>query len=381
MELTHKIESYIEEHRQEAYDLLLELAQIPAPSNQEQLRTEFCKNWLEKQGVEGVYVDDALNVIYPVGVETGNPLICFVAHSDVVFPDTDKLPLTVADGKIFCPGIGDDTANAVALMMAAKYIAENKLQPKDCGLLLVINSGEEGLGNLKGTRKLMEDFGPRIREFIAFDAHDCQGVSIAVGSRRYKIEVDTEGGHSFTAFGNRNAIAYMASLIDTLYTIKVPPKGKTTYNVGTISGGTSVNTIAQHAEMLYEFRSDEAESLDIMDRHLQAAVEFYRTKGVQITVTPVGDRPCSGNVDREKMIRMMDRANRAAVRHYGKPFTFGRGSTDCNIPLSMGIPSICVGCYDGGGSHTREEWVEISSLLPGLKFAFDMILHDLEEEI
>ena len=380
MELTRKIESYIEAHRQEALDLLLELARIPAPSNQEEKRVEFCKNWLIAQGAEGVYVDEALNVIYPIGVEAENPLTCFVAHSDVVFPDTEKLPLTVADGKIFCPGIGDDTANMVALMMAAKYIAEQNLKPKDGGLLLVINSGEEGLGNLKGTRKLMEDFGHRIREFIAFDAHDCQGVGIAVGSRRYRIEIDTEGGHSYTAFGNRNAIAYLASLIDTLYTIKVPPKGKTTYNVGTISGGTSVNTIAQHAEMLYEFRSDERESLEIMDRHLQAAVEFYRTKGVQVTVTPVGDRPCSGDVDGEKVQAMMDWANEASIRHYGKPHSFDRGSTDCNIPLSMGIPSICVGCYNGDRSHTREEWVEIDSLLPGLKFAFDLILHNLEEE-
>ena len=380
MTLTRKIESYIEAHQQEAYDLLLELAQIPAPSNQEEKRAAFCLNWLKAQGAEGVFMDDALNVIYPVGVTAENPLVCFVAHSDVVFPDTEKLPLTVADGKIFCPGIGDDTANVVALMMAAKYIAENKLQTKDRGLLLVINSGEEGLGNLKGTRKLMADFGHRIQEFIAFDAHDCQGVGIAVGSKRYKIEIDTEGGHSYTAFGNRNAIAYLASLIDTLYTIKVPPKGKTTYNVGTISGGTSVNTIAQHAQMLYEFRSDERESLEIMDRHLQAAVEFYRTKGIQVTVTPVGDRPCGGDVDMKKVQAMMDWANESSIRHYGKPHSFGRGSTDCNIPLSVGIPSICVGCYNGDKSHTREEWVEIDSLLPGLKFAFDLILHNLEEE-
>ena len=216
MELTRKIELYIEAHQQKAYDLLLELAQIPAPSNQEQLRAEFCKNWLEAQGAEGVYVDDALNVIYPVGVTGENPLVCFAAHSDVVFPDTESLPLVVEDGKIFCPGVGDDTANVVALMMAAKLIAQKKLVPRDLGLLLVVNSAEEGLGNLKGTRQLMEDFGHRIREFVAFDAHDCQGVGIAVGSRRYKIEVDTEGGHSFTAFGNRNAIAYLASLIDTL---------------------------------------------------------------------------------------------------------------------------------------------------------------------
>ena len=381
MELTSKILEEMELHRQEAYDLLLELAQIPAPSGQEVLRAEFCKNWLESQGAEGVYVDEALNVIYPVGVGAENPLVCFVAHSDVVFPDTEPLPLKVEDGKIYCPGVGDDTANVVALMMTAKFIAQKKWQAKDLGLLLVVNSGEEGLGNLKGTRQLMADYGHRIREFVAFDAHDCQGVAIAVGSRRYKIEIDTEGGHSFTAFGNRNAIAYLASLIDTLYTIKVPPMGKTTYNVGTISGGTSVNTIAQHAEMLYEFRSDNREAMDIMDRHLMAAIEFYRTKGVQVTVTAVGDRPCGGDVDEGKVQAMMDWANEASIRHYGRPHTFGRGSTDCNIPLSMGIPSICVGCYNGAGSHSRQEWVAIDSLLPGLKFALDLMITYLEEEI
>ena len=129
------------------------------------------------------------------------------------------------------------------------------------------------------------------------------------------VEIDTEGGHSYGAFGNRNAIAYLASLIDTLYTIKVPEKGRTTYNVGTISGGTSVNTIAQHAEMLYEFRSDERESLEIMERHFLAAIEFYRTKGIAVTVTLVGDRPCAGGVDREKIEEMMARADAASKRH------------------------------------------------------------------
>ena len=187
--------------------------------------------------------------------------------------------------------------------------------------------------------------------------------------------MDTEGGHSYSAFGNRNAIAYLASLIDTLYTIKVPPKGKTTYNVGTISGGTSVNTIAQHAEMLYEFRSDEAESLAIMEKHLWAAVEFYRTKGIAVTVTPVGNRPCSGDVDEAAMEDLRRRGSDACLHHYGVPIRYRSGSTDCNIPLSMGIPAICVGTYQGAKSHTREEFVEISSLLPGHKMAMELMLH------
>ena len=375
MVLTQKILSDIEAQAREGYELLLKLAQIPAPSNHEEKRAEFCKNWLENQGAEGVFVDEALNVVYPVGVREDNALVVFMAHSDVVFPDTDPLPLKVENGRILCPGVGDDTASAVALLMAAKYIAQQKLMPKDCGILIVINSGEEGLGNLKGCRKIMEVYGHRIREFITMDGCAGYGVNKAVGSKRYRIDVDTEGGHSYGAFGNRNAIAYLASLIDTLYTVKVPEKGKTTYNVGTISGGTSVNTIAQHAEMLYEFRSDERESLAIMERHLQAAVEFYRTKGIQVTVTPVGDRPCSGIVDEDKMAEMMTRAEEANNRYYGGGIRFGSGSTDCNIPLSMGIPALCLGCYIGGGSHTREEWVEIDSLLPGLKFTCDLILH------
>ena len=375
MELTKEMTGWVDAHYEEHYDLLLELAKIPAPSNDEEKRAVFCKQKLDSWGAEGIYIDDALNVIYPIGCDGDKPIVAFMAHSDVVFPDTEALPLEVRDGKIFCPGIGDDTASVVSLLTAARYIAEKKSTPRDWGVLLVVNSGEEGLGNLKGCRKIMEAYGHRIKEFVTFDDQTGGGIDRAVGSMRYRIAVDTEGGHSYSAFGNRNAIAYLASLIDTLYTIKVPPKGKTTYNVGTITGGTSVNTIAQHAEMLYEFRSDEAESLAVMEKHLWAAVEFYRTKGIEVTVTPVGNRPCSGDVDEDAMEALRRRGSDACLRHCGVSIAYRSGSTDCNIPLSMGIPAICVGTYQGAKSHTREEFVEISSLLPGQKMALDMVLY------
>ena len=375
MSLTQDITRYIDAHRQEALDLLITLAQIPAPSHHEEQRAQFCLDWLTAQGAEGVYIDNALNVIYPIGCTENNPIMVFMAHSDVVFPDTAPLPLTISNGKIHCPGVGDDTANVVALLAAAKYIAQHHLVPKDCGVLLVVNSCEEGLGNLKGSRKIMEDFGHRVREFITFDGSVTAIVNRAVGSRRYRIEIDTEGGHSYGAFGNRNAIAYLASLIDTLYTIKVPPIGKTTFNVGTISGGTSVNTIAQHAEMLYEFRSDEREALEIMEQYLNAAIAFYRAKGVKVTVTLLGDRPCSGELDWDRETVLMERAAQAVKQHYGYDVSFRVGSTDCNVPLSMGVPAVCVGCAMGAGAHTREESVDIDSLRPGLGVAFDLILH------
>lgn len=375
MILEQSIIKYIEAHQREAFDLLLDLARIPAPSNQEQLRAAFCKKWLDEQGAEGVYIDDALNVVWPIDCDGQKPIAVFVAHSDVVFPDMEPLPLKIEEGKICCPGIGDDSANVAALLMAGKFIAEHQLVPEEWGVLIVINSGEEGLGNLKGVRKIMADYGPRIREFVAFDAHDCLGVNKAVGSRRYRVEIDTEGGHSYTAFGNRNAIACMADMIHELYSVKLPEKGRTTYNVGTISGGTSVNTIAQHGEMLYEFRSDARESLDIMERYFQTVVESYRAKGIHVAVTQVGERPCSADVDEAKQKELMARASTAAKRYYGREITWEPGSTDCNIPLAMGIPAVCTGCYFGGGSHTRQEYVWIDSLLPGMKVAFELVLH------
>ena len=372
MELTHEIMQYIDNHAREAFDLLVTLAQIPAPSNHEEQRAEFCLNWLHAKGAESAYIDDALNVIYPIGDNGDNDLVVFMAHSDVVFPDTSSLPLKIEGGRIWCPGVGDDTANAVALLTVAGYLAGQKAFPQNYGVLLVINSGEEGLGNLKGSKKIMADFGHRVKEFVTFDGNANMVVTKAVGSRRYEVSVTTEGGHSYARFGAPNAIAQLSRLIAQLYEIKVPDIGRTTYNVGTISGGTSVNTIAQNAEMLFEFRSDEREGLAIMEAYFDRIVEEFRSEGVQISVQVVGDRPCGVEVDNTALVQ---RAVKAVQDHFGMTPHLGVGSTDCNVPLSMGIPAICPGCVMGWGAHTREEYVEIDSLLPGLKVAAELILH------
>jgi len=375
MTLSQQVTDYIDQHSGEALDLLIRLAQIPAPSHQEQLRAEFCLNWLKSHGAANAYIDEALNVILPIGSMDAEDLVVFMAHSDVVFPDTTPLPLHIEDGKLFCPGVGDDTANVAALLMAAKYIVQHNLIPKNAGVLLVVNSCEEGLGNLKGCRKIMDTFGSRIREFVTFDAGVFTVINDAVGSRRYNIEIKTEGGHSYSAFGNRNAIAAMASLITDLYSVQVPPVGKTTYNVGTISGGTSVNTIAQQAQMLYEFRSNKRESLQIMEDTFRKIIASHRAKGLDITVASVGDRPCSADVNASALEALSRRAAEAVFHNFHREVGYGAGSTDCNIPLSMGIPAICVGCADGGGAHTREEFVYLDSLKPGLGLALELILH------
>ncbi len=378
MKLDKTALSYIDAHAGEAQELLITLAQIPAPSGHEELRAAFCRDWLISKGAEGVFIDDALNVLWPTHDTGDNDLMVFMAHSDVVFPDTTPLPLHVADGRISCPGVGDDTANAVALLTAAGYLAQSGLTPKNCGVILVINSGEEGLGNLKGSRAIMDRYGHRVKEFVTFDGNADGIVTKAVGSRRYRVTVTTQGGHSYSCFGRPNAIAHLASLIDRLYRMEVPALGKTTYNVGTVSGGTSVNTIAQSAQMLFEFRSDEAEAMDQMEAQFLAALEDSKAEGVCFTTELVGDRPCGISVDEAAQTAMVERVAAAVREYFGFEISCGCGSTDCNIPLSMGITAICPGCVMGSGAHTREEYVEEKSLLPGLKVAFSLILHHFE---
>ena len=377
-ELSKSVQDFIAENKQHHFDITCELAQIPAFSNHEEKRVEWVKKYMEDFGATNVYVDDALNVVWPIGVTKDNPVIVMMAHTDVVFPDTTPLPLKIEDGWINVPGIGDDTSNLTTMLVVGKYIAREGLAPAgDYGVLIVGNSCEEGLGNLKGSKRICDDYDGRILEFYSFDAGFGGFCNEAVGSHRYSVKVTTEGGHSYSAFGNRNAIAFLSSMIQALYNVKVPPYGKTTYNVGGISGGTSVNTIAQNAEMLYEYRSEDRRSLAEMEKMFYALCDAYRQMGIGVEVEVLGVRPCSGELDKEKMAELTDRIAGYYEHFVGTPraqLKIGPGSTDCNIPLSRGISALTIGFYNGQGAHTREEKVEIASYEKGLPMCAHFML-------
>jgi len=371
----HEMESYIRESLPELKQLIRDLCAIPAPTGHEEARAAFCREWFIQNGAENATIDSALNVICPLDTDKADALTVFMAHTDTVFPDMQPLPFVEEGGRMRCPGVTDDTANLAVMMICARYLILNRI-PMKTGIIFAANSCEEGLGNLKGSRQILADYGGRVRQMITLDGSDLRSVvTEAVGSHRYRVTVRTEGGHSFGDFGNSNAIHCLSRIISALYTIRVPEAGgsKTTYNVGMISGGTSVNTIAQQAEMLYEYRSDHLECLRQMENMFYGVIENFRRSGMDIEVEKIGDRPCSGAVDPQARQALVDMACASIQNALGLEPVLSSGSTDANTFLAAGIPAICISVCNGGGCHTRGEWLDTDSLQDGCRLLMDIL--------
>lgn len=315
-------------------------------------------------------------VIYEYNAENDVPVAIFMAHIDTVFPESVPLELTEKDGKWFCPAVGDDTANVALLMLMAAYVANEK--PKtNGGIVFVMNSCEEGLGNLKGSRALNARYGKRIEQVVSFDGYLDGIVGMAVGSLRYKVTVKTAGGHSFADFGNVNAIERLSAIITELYQYKIPAgSAKTTFNVGTISGGTTVNSIAAQAEMLYEMRSDDYACLMDAKAYFEKILEEFKAEGVDVTAELLGERPCGNKENHDpasdrtfntvRGTRWKTISGTRPGRVWPAPQTATSRLQTAFLPRQSVFAS-------GAGEHTRGEWIETESLKAGFKVAAELI--------
>lgn len=372
--------AYADECHEEELELLRTLAQIPAPSGHEERRAEFIRDWLLAQGapVGAVRIDEAKNVILslPAGAGSGggdDGLAVFAAHTDVVFPDTDPLPLAESPTRLLAPGVGDDTANLVGLLLAARWFLRHRA-PLDRPLLVVANSCEEGLGNLAGTRELFRHYAGRVREFTSFDLYLGTHVTHAVGSHRWRVICHTQGGHSWENFGRDNAIEALCSFIEDLYRLDLPTRAKTTVNVGRFVGGTTVNSIAEEASVLVEYRSSSEECLEEMYGKFVVLVEEHLKEKSRIDAKLIGRRPASGEVVPDGQDELIAATDRVIRELGGVTPEHHESSTDANIPFSLGIPAHTVGTVAGGLLHTREEWVEKESLRRGLAVILALML-------
>lgn len=372
---------------EELTQLLICLCRIPAPSGREEKRAEFIRNWLYAHcGLPAscgsiqkgsrlpsgtakeapaflVTVDGAKNVLVFLHPNLPGPMPLFMAHTDTVFPDLTELPCQITKDRIACPGVGDDTACAAILMLYLKYYRDQLLK-QNKPILFAFNSCEEGLGNLKGCRQIMKDYGSRIHQVTSFDGGVSGICNQAVGSLRYEITILTRGGHSYNDFGSRSAIQVMCELLGRLYQMPLPSTGKSTFNAGVISGGTSVNTIAQSCRCLFEYRSDTRENLEWMKQFFFSTLEALKRQypDIKLELHLVGERPCMGAVDQTAQKTLTDLACAAIRCICGTTPDIHAASTDCNIPLSLGIPAICFGGLLGDGVHTREEYITLPLL-------------------
>lgn len=363
--MNHSWRTFAQENSMLLEQTLWELVQIPAPSRGEGKRRAYCEQWLDRFCIPHTS-DGSGNLLIPYRIREGKKNRLAVAHMDVVFDET--VPLRpVKDGVIWrCPGIGDNTANVVLLLLAAKYLFEQQPDTQT-GIWLAADTCEEGLGNLAGCRQLMNELGGRVEGVLALDLYRDRIFTGCIGSVRERITVRTPGGHSFSDFGKPNAIQVLSALVMRLYEYRT--KGCTTYNVGMISGGTSVNTIAQEASMLFEYRSDSAEELKKCREYLASCLKEAESGQVTVTCETVGERPCAERTDEDCIERIAHACRQQIYAAAGVLPEEAKASTDCNIPLSMGIPAVCAGFFRGGGAHTKEEWIDMSTAQAALEAA------------
>ena len=344
------------------------LCEIPAPPFKEEARGIEFRKRLIALGYPGTKIDAVGNVIAERPGKGGGPTVMIAGHLDTVFPEGTDVTVKQTGTRYEGAGIGDDCRGLAVILAVARALNEARIETRGT-VILVGDVGEEGPGNLRGVREIFDNgYKGRIDQFISVDGTGWDVTSRAVGSHRYNVVLTGPGGHSYGAFGNvPSAIHAMGRAIAHIGDI-VPPSGiKTTYTVGVVTGGTSVNTIAPNASMEVDMRSESLDNLQAIDRMIREAVakgvaaENARWPGARGAITAkfdtIGIRPVGRVVqtDSTPIVRVALEAAKAL----GVPAETGAGSTYSNLPMSMGIPAITIdGGGSGGNSHAAGEWYD-----------------------
>jgi tripeptide aminopeptidase len=339
------------------------IAQIPAPPFKERPRSEYMLKRFVELGLSDAAIDEEGNVIARrKGRGSGRPNLVVSAHQDTVFPEGTDLTLKEGDGRILAPGIGDDARGLATLLSLIQTLNENSLNTSG-DITFVATVGEEELGNLRGVKALFRDH-KDIDGFISIDGLNiARIVTTATGSHRYEFTFTGPGGHSFQEFGLPSATHAMGRAIAKISDLTPPSDPRTTFTVGTVSGGTSVNAIAAEAKMAVDMRSNAPEELLKLETQLLALVQEavvdenrrWRSDKMTVTMKLIGDRP-AGRVAEDSPIVLATQKSVAVVSPTAKVSLSG-SSTDSNVAMSLGIPAVTIGGGgEGGNWHSRNEW-------------------------
>ncbi len=370
-------------------DLTVAIQQIPAPTFEEQSRAAFILERFRAEDLADVSQDKIGNVYARLpGAGSSRPVVVS-AHLDTVFPrstdlhinrtgagaegspDLDQAGLSTA---IAGPGIGDNSLGVASLfgllweLRRSTGMTTGSILPGD--VWLVANVGEEGLGNLGGMRAVVDRFGEEPLAYLVVEGMSLgQIYNRGLGVQRYRIAVDTPGGHSWVDYGKPSAIHTLAQIVTRLTDLALPSKPRTTLNVGRIYGGTSINTIAAHAELELDLRSESIQRLANLARQVEVVVKRAGRPGVGDVVKPhvtaqiIGQRPAGEISDKHPLVQLAVRT----LQELGLSARLNVGSTDANVPLSLGLPAICLGMTTGTGAHTLAETIQVPPIATGLE--------------
>jgi acetylornithine deacetylase/succinyl-diaminopimelate desuccinylase-like protein len=343
-------------------ELAIQIQQIPAPTFQEQKRAEFVQGLFLAEDLDEVCNDKTGNVFARLkGNGDKNPLVVS-AHLDTVFPKETNLWVTRGSELVHGPGIGDNSLGVASLFGLLWSLREREIQPPG-DVWFVANVCEEGLGDLRGMKAVVDRFGENTHAYLVLEGLALGHVyHRAVGVKRYRVTARTPGGHSWSDYGQPSAVHELAKLVVALTSLELPTHPRTTLNVGKISGGTSVNVIASEASFELDLRSEGQETLAALISAADKLIHKANRSGVSVEAQEVGQRP-AGEISINHPFVLLAKD---CLREQGLEPGLISGSTDANVPLSKGYPAIVLGVATGGGAHTIHEYINTPPIAQGL---------------
>lgn len=362
-------------------DEQIRLTEIPAPSFQEEKRAVAVKSLLAAEGLS-VHTDKIGNVAGELRGVNDTEVVLVTAHLDTVFPAETDIKVRHEGDQLIAPGISDNGTGLAGLLALARAIHAAGIQPQRT-IVFAANVGEEGEGNLRGMRALIDAYRPKLRAVIVLDGSGIDHVTTrALASRRVEVVITGPGGHSWSDFGMPNPINALVRGSVRFINTRIPATPRTTFNLGQVEGGTSVNSIPYEAKLKVDLRSESEDEIVRLEAALRDSIAAGvkdemdnardRTKGkLEWRVNLIGSRP-GGDLPADSALLV---ALRAADDYVGNNSRIERSSTDANIPLSLGIDAIAIGAGgNGGGAHSLQEWYQPAGREIGLKRAMLTLL-------
>ena len=349
--------------------LLKTICETPAPTFEEGERGKLVSRLLAEAGLEPV-TDIVGNITADVAGGTG-PCIVMAAHLDTVFSLETDVSVKEDGERLRAPGIGDNSSSLAVMIHFAQNLTPETPRPR---LTLAATVGEEGLGDLYGVRELMKDRAKDFDGFIALDGHLGTVVNQAVGSKRFEVTFHAKGGHSWGDYPSPSAVHALGETVHALTKLKVPSDPRSSFNVGQVSGGTSINAIAQEARFNLDLRSLDAKILASLEHDaLKRIKRAAKAHNVEVEIKQVGDRPAAQS-DNKKLVTMA----KLALQSVGATVRTAASSTDANAAMAADLPAISFGVYKGGDAHRQSEWMEPESLVTGYR-ALEHLMAQLSE--